>query len=231
MSLWSRLFGKSREPASVPPEAAPIPPEDIARAFSEARVGEHTFEVVVLGQLAVPTGRIVACDPLVFPETDPFVRTIRPGTYPVEIAIARVAADDERCAAARLVVSERPTVRWEPAQVQGASPLAAGDVPAYGVDAGVGSFMDVACRDTLLAAMDPSKLEVSYYDDVLARELEYERLTVDWTLHVPDPTKAHKVAIFSSGWGDGLYVTYVGLDREDEVTCFMTDFEIVDPTP
>jgi hypothetical protein len=166
---------------------------------------------------------------LVYPETEPFLRTVPAGTYQVELAIARVAPDDERCAAARLVISDRPTVRWEPAVIEGAPPLRPDQLPIYGVDAGVGSFMDAACRDTLRAAMDPSRIETSYYDDVLHKELDKKRPTVDWTLHVPDPARPHNVAIFSSGWGDGMYATYVGLDAGDRVTCFMTDFQIVDP--
>lgn len=231
MSLLSRLFGKKSAPPAPP--APPAEPEvaaaDVARAFVELTVGVHTFSVLCVGDLAVPTGRIVACDMLVFPETRPFVRTVTPGTYQVELAIARVSDSDERCAAARLVINDRPTVRWEPALIDGDPPLGPGRVPIYGVDTGLGSFMDVACRDTLLVAMAPARIKVSYYDDLLYKELDRKRPTVDWTLHVPDPASPHNVAIFSSGWGDGGYVTHVGLDADDRVTCFMTDFQIVEP--
>jgi hypothetical protein len=45
---------------------------------------------------------------------------------------------------------------------------------------------------------------------------------------VPDATKPDNVAIFSSGWGDGVYTTYVGLDEHGEVVCLLTDFEIIE---
>jgi hypothetical protein len=222
MSLWSRLFGKRPAPREEPP---PPNPATIARAFEVRQLGALTFEVVRVGELEVPTGKIVACDPLVFPEEPPFTRTIRPGRHRVEIAIARVSPEDERCAAARLVVRDVPVARWEPAALEG-DQLAPGDLPGYGVDAGLGCFMDAGCRQTLLAAL--RDVNENYYDDVLARELDRKRFTVDWTLHVPDASKPDNVAIFSSGWGDGIYTTYAGLDARDEVVCLVTDFQIVD---
>jgi len=223
MSLWSRLFGKKpRAPRDEPP---PPDPATIARAFEVRELGALTFEVVRVGELEVPTGRIVACDPLVFPESSPFRRTVAPGRHRVEIAIARVSADDERCAAARLVARDAAVTRWEPAMTED-DDRAPGGLPGYGVDAGLGCFMDAACRDTFLAAQD--NVEDNYYDDVLARELDRKRFTVDWTLHVPDATKPDNVAIFSSGWGDGVYATYVGLDAGGEVVCLLTDFGIIE---
>jgi Protein of unknown function (DUF4241) len=220
MSLWSRLFGKKpREPEPAPD------PATIARAFEVRELGALTFDVVRVGELEVPTGRIVACDPLVFPEASPFTRTIARGRHPVEIAIARVSADDGRCAAARLLARATPVTRWEPAMIEGEE-LAPGDLPGYGVDAGLGCFMDAACRHTFLAAQ--RSVKDNYYDDVLARELDRKRFTVDWTLHVPDATKPDNVAIFSSGWGDGFYTTYVGLGESGEVVCLLTDFGIIE---
>lgn len=182
---------------------------------------------VPCGALNITSGRIVACDPLVQPEREPFVRSVGArGAFPVE-----VMQGGGRHALAVLWLRDRAGLRatdlnWEPALLEGQSQDALGDDEFYGypVDAGVGCFMDadgakaMAEREARESA-DPEY--VSYYDDVLGTELG----TADMADHYPlGAGTANNVLIFSSGWGDGSYPSFWALDAAGEPVALVTDF-------
>ena len=49
------------------------------------------YEIVLrrraVGTLELPTGRLVACDPLDHPDTEPFAYKVTPGSYPVKLVV------------------------------------------------------------------------------------------------------------------------------------------------
>src|SRR5579864_9157240 len=63
-----------------------------------------------LPDLWLPTGEIVAADGFIM-ERQPFTRRVRPGRYPVMIAIAAFATD-ERIAFAQVRFSDRSIACW-----------------------------------------------------------------------------------------------------------------------
>jgi hypothetical protein len=79
---------------------------------SGAQLGDSLIAVRTIGQLHVPSGRIIACDPFVPMDRAPFTTAVPTGTHPVELSIARFPNDDERIAAARLRWSEVAADSW-----------------------------------------------------------------------------------------------------------------------
>lgn len=151
-----------------------------------------------------------------------------PGRYRLEAAIVSWSLHDEAMqvspyrdlAAVRLVVSEVPTVSWEPALTsdQRLGDLGPDQFHGYGVDAGVAAFHDASVWP------DFADLEAT-------RELLRAPFLADGFRH-PGPyvltgPGGHQVAVFQSGHGDGSYPTWVGRDAEGEITCFLTDFFVV----
>src|SRR5262245_20846161 len=119
---------------------------DLARMFRHGeRIGDAVMEVRTIGQLHVSSGRIVACDPLVNPESEPFTRQVPTGVHAVDIAIARFPNEDERIAAARVTFGTATPTDWKLALVgnQDESTLGPGRIFGYPVDAGLGCFMDL----------------------------------------------------------------------------------------
>src|SRR5260370_31089009 len=98
--------------------------------FHTSFLGDFRVECREIGQLVVPTGRLVACDPLVFPETRPFRKHVPAGRYPVILSIAHIppaagkGVVDQRIACAMLCLSRRVPRQWEMA-VQTGQPLRA----------------------------------------------------------------------------------------------------------
>jgi len=186
------------------------------------------------GELALPTGRVVACDPFVYlgaGDIEPFTVTVEPGLYPVQAAIVTLTRPDRpasdrphhRVAAARLVIRDEPTATWELALLPGQDPSDLGEDQfyGYGVDAGTGCFYDASADGSFPECVEDEGPLWDAFDDS------------DWAPGphlVASPSSGATLAAFTSGWGDGCYPTWTGRSESGEVTCFLTDF-FVAPAP
>lgn len=237
MKLVARLFGLvvPAIAAAAPAAAADLvtDPGAVAGIVSMSDVELKTRNITryKLGEVTLPTGHIVATDPLVQPERAAFLVTVPPGRYPVTLYQA-----EGRIAAAEMRFAQGHVFRWQLAVVEGQDikTLKSGEYFGYGVDTGLGSYMDkstAALMDERDKAVQAAKGEkyISYYDDVLADELSANG--DDYVMHQPVPDKPGNVAIFSSGWGDGFYPVYWGLDAEGRPIMLLTDFQVIPATP
>jgi|SRR5208283_2932149 len=179
-----------------------------------------------VGDLFLPTGRLVACDPFVFPDAEPFSLSLPRGRFPLVLIIAEIATD-ERVAFALVHFSRNTPARWEMLSVgsQDISNLKDGEIFGYPVDSGTGCFMDNSAGSLLNDAMgkDPN------YYETLTKEMDKTyRHTRSWLdTKIGD---ANLVA-FSSGYGDGSYATYAGFDSDNEISTVVTDFAVLASGP
>lgn len=183
----------------------------------------YVFRTERIGRIDLPTGRLVACDPFLCDDVPPFTTQYPTGTFPVDLAIAR-SGDDERVAFARIVFSDAPVARREPALVAGqdAATLPDGAFFGYGVDSGTGAFMDEAA---MRAYQSRLARDGEAFTEHLIGELEatYSH-TRSWLLL---PTEAGTIALFSSGYGDGGYPTWNAYDAAGNLVAAITDFGVV----
>ncbi|MFF7291930.1 DUF4241 domain-containing protein [Microbacterium sp. NPDC008134] len=129
----------------------------------------------------------------------PLARTVSPGTYVVE----RVTAFG-RNAAVRVLFSDRDPVAWHPASIPGSGHVIgvdAGcvcivDYPAY---ASVSRRAKAAAFDRFIAAESPTAIEISLGAEEVG-------IAVD------------------SGYGDGSYPVYWGVDAEGMIVQLVVDF-------
>ncbi|MFF5084201.1 DUF4241 domain-containing protein [Actinoplanes sp. NPDC000266] len=186
----------------------------------------YVMEARTLDAVVLPTGRVVGCDPLLGADTaEPFTVTVAPGTYALRAWIALLrpgrGLPQTRTAALQLVISERPAARWEMALIPEQDPaeLPGDGFFGYKVEASAGALADeVAVR----------ALRDWTYDD-------YEGVFIADELPPPPsalggvtdkPTGANVISV-STGWGDGVYPTYIGYAAGGEITSFVTDFLVV----
>jgi hypothetical protein len=179
------------------------------------------------GELVLPTGRVVAADVFFF-NTEPFSRALPVGRHPVtllqiERAGAAELGDYREVAAAMIRVADGAPVSWELALVAGQDPSALGpdEFFGYAVDSGTGCFASAE------AARAASRSE-TYGDEVLARLFPAENEYHNVADIVVDPATGANVIGFPSGYGDGAYPSYFGLDRAGEPLVLLTDFRILD---
>ncbi|MVP01197.1 DUF4241 domain-containing protein [Paenibacillus lutrae] len=182
----------------------------------------------IIDHLKITSGKVVACDPLLA-QASPFGKTIQPGTYPV--AIWRHTAE-ERIAVAELKLSDSKPVRWEMAVKPGQnlSELEEGSLYGYPVDTGLGCFADeeaILKLDELEATLMRELGEefISLYDNLIDDVLtEHDD---DWGSLIVDEDSALNVIMFRSGYGDGYYASYWGIDGDGQIVSLVTDFNIL----
>ncbi|TPK88447.1 DUF4241 domain-containing protein [Mesorhizobium sp. B2-4-17] len=192
--------------------------------LSEAQMAEREITVTAIGELDLPTGEIIACDPLTTGIDWPALsRKIKPGRYPVSLLEAQ-----GRVAVAVLRFRPGKPIRWELATLPGqdASTLKGDEVFGYPVDAGLGSFMDKMAMALMSDQQDKLEADQNYYDDVLATEFAPNQDR--FVMHYPVPGNPINVAMFWSGWGDGIYPSFWGLNAAGEPLLLMTDFGVLE---
>lgn len=193
-------------------------------ALSDPQLAERKIIVTPIGDLELPTGEIIACDPLVTSEDWPALsRRVKPGHYPVSLFETQ-----GRVAAAFLRFRAGTPVRWELATLPGqdVATLKGDEIFGYPVDAGLGSFMDKTAMALMSAAQGKLKDDQNYYDDVLAAEFAPNQDR--FVMHHPVAGNATNIAMFWSGWGDGFYPSFWGLDAAGEPLLLMTDFGVLE---
>lgn len=211
---------------------------DLGRALvnlielDDADLGRVELRHEPLGEVVFPTGRIVACDPLVSPEISPFVTAVNPGRYPLVLSVAHFCnqydgQNDVRVAyAVLLIASTAQVIRWEMAVRPGqdASTLDHGDIFGYGVDSATGTLADVAAMEALRRRFD----ENPDYSDAIVNQMYPNRVRPSPGLLLTlDEETGLNAPFFETGWGDGFYASYFGYDASGAATCLVTDFGIV----
>ena len=202
---------------------------DFSKLFEEGReiateIGRVVLRMKRAGELTVTSGRVVGCDPLTSPDTEPFGRAVPAGNFPVTLSVAHFEDGDRRVAAALVRFDGRAPARWELALHEGedASELEEGEVFGYPVDSGTGCFMDDEAARLLTEGSDDEEFAVALEDEL---ERTYED-TWSWANVEIDVDSGLNVVAFSAGVGDGLYASYFGLDEAGEVVCLVTDFSL-----
>jgi hypothetical protein len=185
-----------------------------------------TFKTRRLGEIALPSGRIGASDPLVLAQPEPFSTAVPPGRYPVELAVAVLENEDERTAYARLLFSTEPAIRWAMAVTPGQDPstLSEEEIFGYDVDTGTGCFLSPEVGQVLANRMAE---ESGYYETFIEEMQKNYQDTWSWASLRPDPASELSVIVFSTGYGDGVYASYFGLSADGRPVALVTDFQVI----
>jgi hypothetical protein len=189
--------------------------------------------------LNVPTGRIVVCDPLVGLGTKPLTKRVEPGRYPIKIYVAKTKNSGDRYAIAKLEFSEERAVKWVLATRDGEDvrKLKNDELFGFPVDAGLGGFMDYK-SSIEYESFSKNFLEKNphgnIYDDFFADEFKKSANNPndpndvgDW-VNFTFPNSDLNITMFHSGYGDGRYPAYWGINKQGETTSLIIDFFVLD---
>ena len=185
--------------------------------------GPLTLSHREIGRLRLPTGRIVAGDPLADPGVQPFARTLEPGEYPVRLAIGRLASGEELLAAAWVAFSDAPVVTWLGATFKGS-----GTTPKFGkaiahiVDSGHSAFLSPEAATVLVAKLEDDDYSDAIYELIRANP-SGDAAVLSWPEH---PTL--NAVVFSTD-SDGVYPSYWGDDAAGRPVVLLTDFGLLEP--
>lgn len=202
--------------------------EEGAEIIIDNRVA--TIRTIPVDSLYLPDGRVVAADPFTDPERMALAWTLTPGSYEVVLSLADFGTPEGRIVmAAKLVVSEEEIVQWVLATTpdQDPSKLAEDEFYGYPVDSGTGSFMSPQSA-ALLEEQTIDRfgnINLEFFEQVQEATLQNAALGYWIALELDDENGLN--AVFGpSGYGDGFYASYWGLDGEGAVVCLVTDFGV-----
>ena len=213
--------------------------ERLSGAFVEGETFESRFfgngaiQVNTVAQLQVSSGRIVACDPLVFFDSKPFTQAVPNGVFPVDLSTTRFEHEggvSHPILFARVRFEDTAPVRWELAVTLGQDPTTLGPNEYFGypVDTGTGSFMDAEAAKGILKIFEDEVWSRNY--EISERLLEKMRATNaqpgwQWAETSLDEVPGNLI-VFTSGIGDGYYPSYFGFDKDGRVVQLITDFRL-----
>lgn len=222
-----------------------VPDVDLYKYFEATEIGGKILDILDMGQVNIPTGKILVRDPLCYLNKDeePYFVSIPSGKYPLAACV--VVAEDEdnpeeadcdRYAAVKLQINSNRPYRLEEALIgiEDLSALQPGDFFGFNVDAGLATIIDVATRDAFAEFLDQWQHEngnKNVYDDFFAKQFEtsyklrpeYQRAGGDW-INWTIPGTDLNVPMFQTGFGDGAYPVYFGYDRDEKVCCIIIQF-------
>lgn len=202
--------------------------------------GQELVEIHV-GDVNLPTGRVIAGDPFFIEEQEAYARAVEPDKYPVYIYMARIDDQHHRVAFAKIKFRPEDASKWilaisEDLTTEELNELGEDEFFGFAVESGIACFMDAETKKMLTARMDrlqEQKPESNYYDEVLADEFKeysgknkFSRPLGDWNDHHPDKESDNNVVMFASGWGDGYFPAYWGLNENGDTIELVIDFLI-----
>lgn len=202
--------------------------------------GRRFTWVVDCGQLNLPSGKLVACDPFVFLQaSDNRHVLVPPGRYPVSVTLADVSENLDRSeireayATVRIADGSEVYRRSLPLARDGESrePLDDDAFIGFGVDAGTACFVD----DDAVANCMPADLDWNegLFDNGRADS---------WFAQMDDPNhirfglanitlplaqNGENIMIIHSGWGDGSYPVVGSFDANHQLLAVHIDFFVV----
>lgn len=176
----------------------------VSRSTTGVRL--HYAEV---GALELPTGRIARSDPIMLMDQPPILRrTVASGRYPV-LSVEAHARTERVVAFGAVVLSDQPASRY----------VLDDETSALGVDTGYASFTDASHLGTLIACYDG--------DAGLIRARCGASLGEHFDAAIVDLADGVPAAVWHSGFGDGVYDVYWGLDSKGGVCSVVVDFDVI----
>ncbi len=233
MKEWLEIYEKFREKTKSY--------IDFNEYFEKSEIQGKELAVMNIGICSIPSGEIVACDPLSFflENVKPYLIKVPVGEYHTEVCV--VKPDDYDCAryaAVRVKFTDKRAVKFYLAMtgnenVEELAELEEGEFFGFGVDAGMACVCDKVAFEKYCEFVKELEKdgENNIYDDYFAEMLEesykqnpeFQREGGDWVNCIIPETEYH-MPVFQSGFGDGGYPAYFGYDENDEICEIVISF-------
>jgi hypothetical protein len=212
---------------------SPLAEGSVQVFLSDGTTKSYRLQILELGRLSVPSGRLLACDPFVtMPEG--VIVEIPPGVYMVKVTIADVSKEQDgshlREAYLSLLISDRAFASFGPTVNPGEAPPPPDQFYGVPVDAGTVAFVDEVSARTLMPEGD-------VYDDIYDSgrpDSWFNQMDSDTPLpsgyaNIRLPLAQHdeNIIISHSGWGDGHYPVIATHDRSGQLIGVHIDLGVV----
>lgn len=206
--------------------------ENIQKIFSKKNVESLLLETIEAGKILIPTGKIVACDPLITKDMPSFEIEFPKGEFPVFIHKEK----ESNCIAyAEIIFSDMEADTFKMATLQGQDikELKEGEIFGYPVKSGMGSFMD---EDTQKSLNELEELLferkgddfMGIYEEFFHPHFFDEKGAIDQYASLkPNDEKPENIFAFETGYGEGFYASYIGFKNGAPVKLVTEFIEVV----
>lgn len=199
--------------------------------FTEKKISNVDIDTLKIGTVHFPTGKILACDPLIeLEDAIPYIQTVPAGTYPITICVVPSEEYGDRYACVKVTISDKKPCKYELGMIGNEDldeELEEDSFFGFFVDAGMGCIFDVKSQEEFKKYWKQREIEeedIDTYNDLFCDLLEenfaanpkYQRDCGDW-LNWTIPETDCNIPIFASGWGDGCYPCYFGYDSDGNI--------------
>ena len=203
--------------------------QNIQKLFSKDFVESPLLESFEIGKIYLPSGKLVACDPVITNDMQPFTTVFPKGDFAVLLHKER----ESNCVAyAEIVFSSSEISEWQLATTEGqlVKDLAEGEVFGYPVESGMGCFMDADTQNVL------NELEQKLYHSKgvdfmgIYEEFSHEHFfdengAIDqYAFLKPSDNHPGTIFAFETGYGEGFYASYIAYDKNLVPVKIVTEF-------
>lgn len=218
-----------------------VSPVDLNTYFEESEIAGKQLAVMEIGPCSLPSGKILVRDPLVYladRKEKPYFLTAPAGTYQTEVCVVKPdeSGDCARYAAVRLKFTGKRPVWFYEALIghENLNDLEGGEYFGFNVDAGLGCICDEVLHQAICdwsGQWDREHPDANQYYDYFAPLFaenykaypKFQREDGDFLNWQIPGTKYH-LPIFQSGFGDGVYPVYWGMDETGNISQIVIQF-------
>lgn len=202
-------------------------PTDLETYFTSNEILGQKMETMEIGNVSLPSGKIVVRDPLVYLSSDekPYFIQAPKGNFPVTIAVVKSEDWGDRYAVVKVeFTKEKPVVYREALiGIEDLEDVTEDDFFGFSVDAGLGCITDAEVLpsvDQFVAATDVDNVYDDYFAEIFAQSYKdhpnNQRDAGDW-INWTVPNTDYQIPMFASGFGDGSYPVYFAYDGNGEI--------------
>lgn len=202
-------------------------PTDLETYFISNEILGQKMETMKIGNVSLPSGKIVVRDPLVYLSSDekPYFIQVPKGNFPVTVAVVKSEDWGDRYAVVKVeFTKEKPVVYREALiGIEDLEDVTEDDFFGFSVDAGLGCITDAEVLpfvDQFVAETEVDNVYDDYFADIFAQSYRdfpnNQRDAGDW-INWTVPNTDYQIPMFASGFGDGSYPVYFAYDANNEI--------------
>jgi hypothetical protein len=202
-------------------------PTDLETYFTLNEIMGQKMEMMSIGNVSLPSGKVVVRDPLVSLNANqsPYFVQAPKGNFPVTIAVVKSEDWGDRYAVVKVeFTKEKPVVYREALiGIEELEGVSEDDYFGFGVDAGLGCITDkevLPFVDKFVDEINVDNVYDDYFAELFAQSYKdhpnNQREAGDW-INWTVPNTDYQIPMFASGFGDGGYPVYFAYDVNGEI--------------
>ncbi|MDH6252168.1 hypothetical protein M2347_001895 [Chryseobacterium sp. H1D6B] len=202
-------------------------PTDLETYFTSEEILSQKMEVMDIGNVSLPSGKIIVRDPLVYLNAGekPYFIEAPKGNFPVKIAVVKSEEWGDRYAVVKVQFTDEKPVIYREALIgiEEIVDMEEGEYFGFPVDAGLACITDaevIPYFDQFLTNENADNIYDDYFAGIFAQSFKdnpkNQRDLGDW-INWTIPNTSYQIPMFASGFGDGAYPVYFAYDADDNI--------------